>query len=58
MYQHMTTSNVDTEEVYTEETGALKALTLSHFSSKIAGIKNEQTVSFLQTYSLKKGLKQ
>ena len=29
-YQHLTTSDVNTEEVYTEETGALIAMIIRH----------------------------
>jgi len=31
---------------------------MCHFNNKLAGMTNDQTVNFLQTYSLKKGLKQ
>jgi len=31
---------------------------MCHFTNKLAGMTNDQTVSFLQTYSLAKGLKQ
>ena len=54
-HQHLTTSNVNTAEVYTEETGAIIAMTMCHFYNKLAGMSNEQTVHFLQTYSLRKG---
>ena len=57
-YQHLTTSNANTVEGYTEETGALIALTMCHFNNKPAGMTNDQTVNFFQTYSLKKGIKQ
>jgi len=57
-YKHLTTSNVNTKEVYTEETGALIPLTMCHFNNKLSGMTNDQTVNFLQTYSFKKGLKQ
>jgi len=49
---------VNTEEVYTEEVSALIALTMCHFNNKFTAMTNDQTVSFIQTYSLKKGLKQ
>jgi len=54
-YQHLTTSDVNTEEVYTEETGALIAMRIRHFNNKLAGMTYDQTASFLQTYSLNKG---
>ena len=57
-YQHLTTSNVNTIEGYTEETDVLIALTMCHFNNKLAGMTNNQTVNFLQTYSLKKRKKQ
>jgi len=55
-YQHLTTSKVNTKEVYTEETGTLIALNKFHFNNKLAGMTDDQTVNFLKTYSLKKGL--
>jgi len=33
-------------------------MTMCHFNNKIAGMTNDHIASFLQTYSLKKGLKQ
>jgi len=54
-YQHLTTSNVNTQEVHKKETGAVIASTMCHFNNKLAGMTNEETASFLQNYSLKKG---
>ena len=54
-YQHLTTSNVNTEEEYTEEAGALIAMTMCHFNNKLAGMSNDQTANFLQPTALRKG---
>jgi len=49
-YQHLTTSNVNTEEEYTEETGALIAMTMCHFDNILARMTfTEQTASFKPT---------
>ena len=52
-YQQLTTRNVNTEEVYTEETGALIAMTMCYYNNKLAGMTHDQTASYIQTYSIK-----
>jgi len=55
-YQHLTTSDATLEE-YSSENASLIANIMMHFNVKLAGYYNKQALSFLQTYSLKAGLK-
>jgi hypothetical protein len=55
-YQHLQTSDNRTEE-YSTESAHVIAITMSHYMNKMAGMNDEDTFSFIQTYSLNKGLK-
>jgi hypothetical protein len=55
-YQHLQTAGVHTEE-YTTESAHIIALSMSHYMHSMVGMNDDETFSFIQTYSLNKGLK-
>jgi hypothetical protein len=55
-YQHLQASESNTEE-YSTESAHLIAAAISHFNAALAGMNDIQACSFLQTYSLKQGIK-
>jgi hypothetical protein len=55
-YQHLTTSDATIEE-YSTENASLIANIMMHYNVKLANCDDKQALSFLQTYSLKAGLK-
>jgi hypothetical protein len=55
-YQHLQTSDDRTEEYSLENAHAI-AMTMSHFMHTMAGMSDKEACSFIQTYSLNKGLK-
>ena len=55
-YQHLQASEVHTEE-YSSESAQLIAMTISHYNTALAGMNDVQACSFLQTYSLKQGIR-
>jgi hypothetical protein len=55
-YQHLQSSNERTEE-YTIEVAHVIAMTMNHYMNSMVGMNDAETYSFIQTYSLNKGLK-
>ena len=55
-YQHLQSSNERTEE-YTIEVAHIIAMTMNHYMNSMVGMNDAETYSFIQTYSLNKGLK-
>ena len=55
-YQHLQTSEKRTEE-YSSESAHIIALTIAHYNTALAGMNDVQACSFLQTYSLKQGIR-
>jgi hypothetical protein len=56
-YQHLQVQGVNTEE-YTLELAPIIAMTMLHYNTALIGMTDLQAYSFLQTYSLKQGIKQ
>ncbi len=56
-YQHLQASDHRTEE-YSIDTASVIAMTMSHFMHSMDGMREDETFSFIQTYSLNKGLKE
>jgi hypothetical protein len=55
-WQHLQTNKVKTEE-YTSDTAQIIAMTILHCNTALVGMNDLQACSFLQTYSLKQGIK-
>ena len=55
-YQHLQASRGQTEE-YSSESAQIIAMTMQHYNTALAGMNDVQACSFLQTYSLKQGIK-
>ena len=55
-FQHLQERKDQTEE-YTSDSAHIIALTISHYNTALAGMDDLQACSFLQTYSLKQGIK-
>jgi hypothetical protein len=56
-YQHLQAQEVNTEE-YSLEPAQIIAMTMLHYNTALVGMNDLQACSFLQTYSLKQGIKQ
>jgi hypothetical protein len=56
-YQHLQAQGVNTEE-YTLESAQIIAMTMLYYNTTLIGMTGLQAYSFLQTYSLKQGIKQ
>jgi hypothetical protein len=55
-YQNLQ-ANTEQIEEYTHEMGMIIAYTMSHYNNTMSGMNDVEAYSFLQTYSLNKGLK-
>jgi hypothetical protein len=55
-YQHLQTLDDRTEE-YSIQTAHVIAMTMSHYMNSMAVMNDKETFTFIQTYSLNKGLK-
>jgi hypothetical protein len=55
-YQHLQSSDDRTEE-YSVKNAHIIAMTMSYYMNSMVGMNDEETFSFIQTYSLNKGLK-
>ena len=55
-WQHLQARKEQTEE-YSSESAQVIAMTMLHYNTTMAGMDDLQTCSFLQTYSLKQGIK-
>ncbi len=56
-YQHLQAQGVNIKE-YTSESAQIIAMTMLHYNTALIGMTDLQAYSFLQTYSLKQGIKQ
>ena len=56
-YSHLKTSNISQIKEYGDETAKVIGLVMAHFNDIMDGLNDEQAYSFIQTYSLKRGLK-
>jgi hypothetical protein len=55
-WQHLQAKSEHTEE-YSSESAQIIAMTMLHYNTALAGMDDLQACSFLQTYSLKQGIK-
>jgi hypothetical protein len=55
-WHHLQARDEHTEE-YSSESAQIIAMTMVHYNTALAGMKDVQASSFLQTYSLKQGIK-
>ena len=56
-YQHLNHADSSNYEEYNNETAIVIARTIAYFNDRMTGMDKNQTFSFIQTYSLKQGLK-